>query len=139
LYDCYICCCCRRSIKLYSLRNSPNGWQQRQQQLHQQQQQQWDWFFLGMIRRRRRRCPRACVRIYVRMYNCAGECCYYFFFFFFFLLTSGTDYTECVLYLPGAAFTKYFHNSSTIFLRLFYDFSPPAFPGFSAQNPSQPQ
>jgi hypothetical protein len=30
-------------------------------------------------------------------------------------------------------------NFSTIFLQFFYDYSPRAFPGFSAQNPSQPQ
>jgi hypothetical protein len=39
----------------------------------------------------------------------------------------------------GAAFTKCFYNSSPIFLRFFYDYSPRAFSGFSALNPSQPQ
>jgi hypothetical protein len=39
----------------------------------------------------------------------------------------------------GAAFTKCFYNSSTIFLQFFYDYSLRAFTVFSAQNPSQPQ
>jgi hypothetical protein len=45
----------------------------------------------------------------------------------------------CMLGRLGAAFTKYFYNSSTIILQFFYDFSPRAFPSFSARNPSQPQ
>jgi hypothetical protein len=40
---------------------------------------------------------------------------------------------------PGAAFTKCFSNSSPIFPQFFYDYSPRAFSGFSALNPSQPQ
>jgi hypothetical protein len=39
----------------------------------------------------------------------------------------------------GAAFTKYFYNSSAILLRFFYDYSPRVFPSFSTRNPSQPQ
>jgi hypothetical protein len=39
----------------------------------------------------------------------------------------------------GAAFTKCFYNSSPIFLLFFYDYSPRAFSGFFALNPSQPQ
>jgi hypothetical protein len=47
--------------------------------------------------------------------------------------------TLTFLLRPGAAFTKCFYNSSTIFLRFFYDYSLRAFTVFSAQNPSQTQ
>jgi hypothetical protein len=40
---------------------------------------------------------------------------------------------------PGAAFTKCFYNSSTLLLRLFYNYSLRSFSSFSAENPSQPQ
>jgi hypothetical protein len=43
------------------------------------------------------------------------------------------------VHTSGAAFTKCFHNSSTIFLRFFYDYSLRAYTVFSAQKPSQPQ
>jgi hypothetical protein len=57
------------------------------------------------------------------------------------LISSCTWSTPLCTHTPnsGAAFTKYFHNSSTIFLRFFYDYSLRAFTVFSARNPSQPQ
>jgi hypothetical protein len=51
----------------------------------------------------------------------------------------GCTVQQEMVWKSGAAFTKCFYNSYTIFLRFFYDYSLRAFTVFSARNPSQPQ